>query len=72
MADPPYPDPKSDTGDDAGVGPGRETKPGMPRWLKLSGIIIAAVVVLLVILMLTGVFGEGHGPGQFGPGQHGP
>jgi hypothetical protein len=46
-------------------------KVGMPRWVKVSGVIIAAALVLLVVLMLTGVLGE-HGPGQFGPGRHGP
>jgi hypothetical protein len=48
--------------------PDREV--GMPRWLKVSGVVIAVVLVLLVVLMLTGVLGE-HGPGQFGPGRHG-
>jgi hypothetical protein len=51
--------------------PRSHPKVGMPRWVKVSGIIVAVVVVLLVVLMLTGVLGE-HGPGQFGPGQHGP
>jgi hypothetical protein len=46
-------------------------KVGMPRWLKVSGIIIDVVVVLVVVLMLTGALGQ-HGPEQFGPGQHGP
>jgi hypothetical protein len=51
--------------------PPSDPRPGMPRWLKVSGIVVAALVVLAVALMLTGVLGE-HGPGQFGPGQHGP
>jgi hypothetical protein len=51
--------------------PPPQPRVGMPRWVKVSGIVVAAVVVLLVVLMLTGVLGE-HGPGQFGPGQHGP
>jgi hypothetical protein len=51
--------------------PPSQPKAGMPRWVKVSGIVVAVVVVLLVVLMLTGVLGE-HGPGQFGPGQHGP
>ena len=56
-------------GDDTGVGPGREY-PGIPRWLKVSVIIIAIVVVLVVVLMLTGVLGGVHGPEQRGPGGH--
>jgi hypothetical protein len=66
MADPTrYPD----TGDDeTAVAPGT-SKPGMPRWVKVSLIVVIAVVVVVVVLMLTGVFGGGHG--QFGPGQHG-
>jgi hypothetical protein len=62
----------SDTGgDETGVEPGRQGKPRMPRWLKVSLIVVIAIVAVLVVLMLTGVFGAGHGPGQFGPGQHG-
>lgn len=60
MADPP-PDP--DTGDDTGVGPGVGSTTGMPRWVKVFGI-IGIVVVLLIVLMLTGVFGGQHGPGR--------
>jgi hypothetical protein len=72
MADPPRSiDPEPDTGDDAGVGSGGGSPPGMPRWVKVSVIIVIAVVVLVAGLMLTGVFGKGHGPGQFGPGRHG-
>jgi uncharacterized membrane protein YhaH (DUF805 family) len=48
-----------------------KAKVGMPRWLKRSLIIVAALVVLVVVLMLSGVLGGQHGPGQFGPGQHG-
>jgi hypothetical protein len=62
MADlPPYPD----AGDNTGVERGRETKPGMPRWVKVSGIIVGVLIVLLVILAVTGVL-----PGQHGPGRH--
>jgi plastocyanin len=58
MADPAaYPDP----------GP----PPGMPRWVKVSGIIIGALVLLFVILRVTGVGGE-HGPGMHGPGAQAP
>ncbi|MGP3963894.1 hypothetical protein ACTWPT_48810 [Nonomuraea sp. 3N208] len=33
---------------------------GMPRWVKVAGIIAAVLVVLFVVLLLTG----GHGPGR--------
>jgi hypothetical protein len=73
MADlPAYSDKGGDTDDESGVGPDGESKPGMPRWVKVSLIIVIAVLVLLVVLMFTGVFGGGHGPGQFGPGRHIP
>ena len=48
---------------DASLGPGRGTKPGTPRWVKVFGIIALGLVVL-VVLLVTGVLGEGHGPGR--------
>lgn len=33
---------------------------GMPRWVKVFGIVTAALVVLIVVLLLVG----GHGPGR--------
>ncbi len=57
MADPPpYPD--------TGVGPGREY-PGIPRWVKVSGIIVIVLVLLVVVMLLIG--GGGHGPGMHTP-----
>jgi hypothetical protein len=69
---PPHPDSKGDTGYDTRVGRDRASPPGMPRWVKVSGIIIAVLVLVVVILAVTGVLPGQHGPGQFGPGQHGP
>lgn len=60
MADTP---PPSDSREDTGTGPGLGSPPGMPRWVKVFGI-IALILVVLVILMLTGVFGQAHGPGR--------
>ncbi len=48
---------------DTGVGPDRVSPPGIPRWVKVFGI-VALVLLVLLILVLTGVFGEGHGPGR--------
>jgi t-SNARE complex subunit (syntaxin) len=70
MADSPRStDAKANTDDDTGVVTDPGSKPRIPRWLKVG--IIVAILVVLVALLLTGVFGGGHGPGQFGPGQHG-
>jgi hypothetical protein len=43
--------------------------PGIPRWVKVSGIIVIVLVLLIVIIMFTGVGGK-HGPGMHGPGRH--
>jgi hypothetical protein len=43
--------------------PPSDAKGGMPRWLKVSLIIVAVLAVLVVVLMLTGVLGGQHGPG---------
>jgi hypothetical protein len=68
----PYPDPEGDAGEDTGVGPDRGSRPRMPRWVKVSGIVVAVLVLVVVILAVTGLLPGQHGPGQFGPGQHGP
>jgi hypothetical protein len=54
-----YPDSDSDTGDSAGVGPGQATI-GVPRWVKVFGIIALALVLLFVILHLTSGGLGGH------------
>ncbi len=45
--------------------------PGIPRWLKISGIIVIILVLLVVVIFAFDIGGE-HGPNQFGPGRHGP
>lgn len=35
--------------------------PGMPRWVKISAIVVSGAVLLAVVVMLTGVGGP-HGP----------
>ena len=55
MADlPPYSDRSQDT----------DTRPGMPRWVKVFGIIVIILALLFVISLLAGV--------QHGPGMHTP
>jgi hypothetical protein len=56
MADPPR---ARDPGEDAGVAADRGSPPGMPRWVKVSGIIVAVLVLLLVVVLLLS---GGHGP----------
>ena len=57
MGDPPR---ARDPGEAAGVGADRGSPPGMPRWVKVSGIIVAVLALLLVIVLL--VSGGEHGP----------
>lgn len=37
--------------------------PGIPRWVKVSGIIAIVMVLLVIIIMFTGE----HGPGRHAP-----
>ena len=46
--------------------PDRESHPGMPRWVKVSGII--AIVLVLVIVIIVLVSGGEHGPRRHLPG----
>jgi hypothetical protein len=60
---PPAPNP-----DDSGVVYDRESPPGMPRWVKVAGIIVAVVALLVVVMLLVG---GGGGGGGHGPQRHG-
>jgi hypothetical protein len=51
---------------DTGVGPDRESPPGMPRWVKVSAIIIGVLALVVVAIMLIG--GGDHGPDRHGSG----
>lgn len=51
------------------AGTGREPATGMPRWVKVFGIITAVVVLLLVIILLIG---SNHGPSRHNGGLGGP
>ncbi len=54
------PDPSLDSNNDNRVRVGRGSPPGMPRWVKMFGLITAIVLVaLFVILHLTGLGGMG-------------
>lgn len=52
-----------DTREDTSVSPGGASPPGMPRWVKISLLIVAALVAAFLILKVAGVGGE-HGPGR--------
>jgi hypothetical protein len=57
--------PLPDTGGGGtGVGPDRGSPTGLPRWVKIFGVIAAVVVLLVVIVLLI------SGPGGHGPGRH--
>jgi hypothetical protein len=60
MAGPPR---YSSPGDDTGAGPDGQSLTGMPRWVKVVGIIAVVVVLLVAILLLTRGSG-GHGPSR--------
>lgn len=44
--------------------------PGIPRWVKVSGIIALVVALLLVIMLLIGSVFPGVIPGGHGPMRH--
>lgn len=69
MADSP---PNSDTGDDTGVGPRRASPPGMPRWVKISLVIVIVLVLAFLILNFAGFGGGGHGPRRHSGGGNAP
>ena len=52
----------SDSDDDTARGSIPEY-PGMPRWVKISGIIALVLVLLVGIMLVTGLGGS-HGPGR--------
>jgi hypothetical protein len=37
---------------------------GPPRWVKVTGVVVAVLVVLFVVLRLLGLGGGEHGPGR--------
>ena len=49
--------------------------PGIPRWVKVAGIIVIVLVLVAAIIMVTGIGGQ-HGPGRHipsgAPGGHTP
>jgi hypothetical protein len=64
MADRPH---SPSTGDDSGSVYDHESTVGIPRWVKVAGIILAVVALLVVVVLLVGG-GGGHGPSRHGSG----
>ena len=56
--------------DPAGMGADQASPPRMPRWVKLSLILVAVLVLAVVIVML--IAGGGHGPSRHAPGIQAP
>ena len=44
-------------------GDGTATPPGMPRWVKVSLLVVGALILVFLILKVAGVGGR-HGPGM--------
>ncbi|GGQ96981.1 MULTISPECIES: hypothetical protein [Streptomyces] len=59
-------DPSQEPGtrDEAADAPGHAASAGMPRWVKLSGLVVLILAVLVAVMLLV------HGPGGHGPGRH--
>ena len=60
MIDPP---PQPETSDDNGMRYDGDSRTGIPRWVKVVGIVVAVLALLVVIVLLVGG-GGGHGPSR--------
>ena len=52
-----------DAEEDTGVGSDRGSTTGVPRWVKVSLVVVGVLIALFLVLKLTGLGGE-HGPGR--------
>ncbi|MFP8958981.1 hypothetical protein ACLIYP_00110 [Streptomyces nanhaiensis] len=59
------PSPRPDADNAPGTGAADAPGPGIPRWVKVSGIVAAVLVALVVLVMLLS--GGEHGPGRHLP-----
>jgi hypothetical protein len=60
MADQPH---QPDTGEAGDVENEVGSAPGIPRWVKVSGI-VAIILALVVVIVLVAGLGGAHGPGR--------
>ncbi|MEV6600053.1 hypothetical protein AB0M36_24845 [Actinoplanes sp. NPDC051346] len=44
-------------------GPSSGGEPGVPRWVKVIGVVVATLIALVVLAQVTGLAGD-HGPGR--------
>lgn len=51
--------------DDAGMDYESDARTGLPRWVKVAGIVVAVVVLVVVVVLLIGG-GGGHSPRRHG------
>ncbi len=57
-------EPTRGTDEEAGGMPEQESPPGIPGWVKLSGLIV--VVLILLAITASFILGIEHGPGLHG------
>ncbi|MEV5912921.1 hypothetical protein AB0M00_28960 [Streptomyces chartreusis] len=59
-------DPSQERGtrDEMGGAPGLAPSAGLPRWVKLSGLVALVLAVVVAVMLLL------MGPGGHGPGRH--
>lgn len=50
---------------DPGMDPDHRSAEGMPRWVKICGLIVLVVLVLALTMLVVGG-PDGHGPGRHG------
>ena len=43
----------------------RSGPPGLPKWVKISGGVVAVAAIVVIVVLLVGGGGE-HGPGRHG------
>lgn len=59
-------------GADTGMDYDRESTTGIPRWVKVVGIVLAVAVLLFIVMLLVGNGGGGgHGPARHTSGDGG-
>ncbi|MBA2532153.1 MAG: hypothetical protein H0V23_08615 [Nocardioidaceae bacterium] len=54
------------TNPDTGIDTNRGAPPGVPRWVKVAGVIVAILILALVVIMFIGA-GD-HGPSRHATG----
>ena len=47
----------------AGTDQDGPSPPGMPRWVKVTALVVGILVLVFLVLQLTGIAGQ-HGPGR--------